>query len=298
MRRRLPPPNWLRAFEAAARHLSFTGAARELSVTQSAVSQQIRLLEAHLREPLFQRLPRGLKLTEAGAAYLPTVREAFENLANRTEEIFGRGSRNLVTIRANAAFAHFWLAPRLPKFMAMHPEIELRLNISVWPTEVDWEALSVEVRFGSGHWPGLSVEKLTQDHLFPVCSPVLFGRRPVRPPQLEGQTLLHVIGNTQGWPYWLEAAGQRPKSVRGMQLDTSAVAFEVAAAGGGLAIGQTSLLEGYLRDGRLVAPFDLKLPTTEGFYLLAPESRVHRTGAAVFRTWLLDEARQGLHDEN
>ena len=300
MRRRLPPPNWLRAFEAAARHLSFTAAARELHVTPSAVSQQVRLLEQHFREPLFHRLPRGLQLTTAGAAFLPVVSDAFERMATRVEEVFSRNHRGVLTIRMNTVFAVCWLAPRLARFRALHPKVDLRINTSVWPGDTETEAFALEVRLGSGEWPGLRADLILEEVMTPVCAPELCEgpQRLASPADVLNHTLLHVVGNREGWPAWLDAAGVdiRPGNrAAGSEilLDTSAVALELAAAGVGIALGLRSLIGRYVDSGRLVAPYRVALGCQESFYLVSPESRVDTPDAAAFRSWLLDEAHGG-----
>ena len=167
MKRAIPPPNWLHTFEAAARCLSFTEAAEELGITPSAVSQQIRLLEQTLGVPLFHRLPKGLELTGDGLAYLPAVQGGFQGMAKSTRELFGGGRERLLTLRSNAAFAMLWLSPRLPRFQRAHPDVALRINVSIWLTETDWDGVSLEIRYGGGAWPGFLAERLTRERLFP-----------------------------------------------------------------------------------------------------------------------------------
>ena len=299
MRRRLPPPNWLRAFEAAARHLSFTAAARELHVTPSAVSQQVRLLEQHLREPLFHRLPRGLQLTTAGAAFLPVVSDAFERMAARVEEVFSRNHRGVLAVRMNTVFAVCWLAPRLQEFRASHPNVDIRINTSVWPGDTESEAFALEVRLGAGEWPGLRSELIMEETLTPVCAPAVLLAHPGLkvPSDVLSHPLLHVLGNREGWPAWLDAVGVEFISgsrAAGSEilLDTSAVALELASAGAGIALGHRSLVSGHLDSGRLVAPFELALGCREAFYLVSPESRGDTPDAAAFRAWILEEAHK------
>lgn len=294
MARRIPPLHWLRAFEAAARHMSFTAAARELNVTQSAVSQQVRLLEAHLGHPLFHRLPRGLQLTERGQAYLPTLREAFERLAAGTAEVFGTAAGQPLTVKVTAGFAALWLAPRLKRFLAAHPEVELSITHSIWPADFALGSIDLEVRYGTGHWPGLRADRLTWERLFPVCSPALAaGDPPLRTPaDLAGHTLLHSVGFQDGWPQWLALAGVdgAVDAGRGVHLDTSIMTLALAAEGAGVALARSSFVERELDGGRLVAPFDLVLPTEEAFYVVTPEEPGPHPNAAVFRDWLLQEA--------
>ena len=293
-RRRLPPPNWLRAFEAAARHLSFTSAAKELHVTQSAVSQQVRLLEQYLHEPLFHRHPRRLQLTDTGEAYLATVGEAFEQLARGTAELFGHKHAERVVLRVNPAFAIHWLIPRLGAFQDANPDIDLRINISLWLTETEWDAVSLEVRYGRGQWTGVRAECLTHEHLFPVCAPG-FARTPHKPPlkspeDVHRHRLLHVLGNNEGWQQWLDHAGvEAADADNGVQFDTSATALEYAAEGGGIAMGATTLTAALLDSGRLIKPFAIEVPASEAFYVVSPEARTDSKSTAVLRAWLMEQ---------
>lgn len=294
MRRRLPSLNWLRAFEAAARQLSFTGAARELNMTQAGVSLQVKHLEQHLGEKLFHRFPRSLQLTDAGEAYLCIVREVFERLDEGTEEIFPHPGAAPVTIRVNVAFASLWLAPRIGGFLDHLAAPGLRLTAAVHPVDADWDGVDMEVRYGTGKWPGFWSQRLTWDELFPVCSPALSRGRSAlrRPGDLARHTLLHVIGNQQGWAAWLAAAGAGEISAgQGLQFDTSIVALEMAAAGVGVALGHSSFVGGYLATGRLAIPFDIAIPTNGAFHLVAPEGRALSVEAKRFRDWIAAEAK-------
>ena len=172
MKKNLPPLNWLRTFEASARHLSFTHAASELNLTQAAVSHQIKGLENQLGCVLFRRLARGLELTNDGVAYLPAVQESVERLKAATEEIFGLGRRNLLTINVNLSFFMAWLAPKLNRFVDRYPDISLRVTTNVWDSIIDDSADNdLEIRYGHGKWRGKKSDRLTWDELFPVCSP-------------------------------------------------------------------------------------------------------------------------------
>jgi len=290
MTRRLPPLTWLRSFEAAARHLSFTAAGDELGLTQAAVSQHIKALEQALGQPLFIRLTRSLKLTDAGDAYLRMLQPLLDRIADGTDALFGSGSDNRLTIRANAAFSVLWLAPRLSRFYASHPDIDIRISNPVWAvTDLD-EGADFEIRYGDGEWPGMTVEPLTRDRLFPVAAP---GTGEI---DLTAARLIHVMGYRDGWREWLAAAGiDGVDHRRGLQCDNSIMAFEAAADGAGVAIARTSLVAGHLTAGRLVRPFDAEHKTAEEFFLVAMAGR--RGGAArdAFRDWLLAEA---AHDTN
>lgn len=286
----MPPPNWLRAFEVAARHCSFTAAARELSVTPAAVSQQIRLLEHHLGEPLFQRFPRRLELTSAGTAYLKTVSEAFARIAAGTDEIFSRARDALVTVRADLAFSALWLAPRLAGFHAAHPKVELRFSHDIWAHNAGDEVVDLEIRSGFGQWVGLEGRRLGAETLFPVCAPAL-AEQLREPGDLAGHTLIEVIGNAAGWSHWLAAAGLGEIELqRGPRLDTSVVAQALAERGMGVVLARSPLAAQALAEGRLVQPLALQIDSDEAYHLLRPASRELSPGAQHFHDWLLAEA--------
>ncbi|HWA46316.1 MAG TPA: LysR substrate-binding domain-containing protein [Hypericibacter adhaerens] len=288
--RRLLNLNWIRSFEASARHLSFTGAARELNMTQAGVSQHIRLLEGQLRESLFHRLPRGLQLTDAGEAYLRVVRESFDHLTFGTDEIFGHGEEGLVTVRTNVAFATHWLAPRLARFHARFPAIALRLTAAVHGLDTVWEGVDLEIRYGHDHATGLSSQPVTTDRLFPVCAPALAGSLK-EPRDLLRQRLIHVIGNRQGWTDWFAAAGLRDVTFdQVLQTDTSAIGLELAAEGVGIALGHSSLVKPMIAANRLARPFAAEIDAQGPFYLVSPSDRPMRPEARSFKGWLLDEA--------
>jgi LysR family transcriptional regulator, glycine cleavage system transcriptional activator len=289
----LPPLNWLRAFEAAARHLSFTHAAHELHLTQAAISKQVKLLELQLRQHLFVRLPRSLALTKSGEAYLPKVRDAFERLDSGTQEVFGRQRGAVVTVRCAVSFAVNWLAPRLPDFMAKHPNAKIRFVSSVWGDRDDLNRLDLDIQYGTGSWSNAVCHRLTDETLRPLCAPSLVqgSRALLSPADLRKHSLLHVIGYQEGWATWLAAAGVAdidPGS--GVQCDTSLFAFELAANGAGVALGRSSLGDHELQSGRLVAPFNLAVPVDEAFYLITPSDYVLQADAKLFADWLINMA--------
>ena len=278
--------NWIRSFEASARHLSFTEAARELNMTQAGVSQHVRLLEFGLQQALFHRLPRGLQLTDTGEAYLHVVRESFERLTFGTREIFGEGVQGLVTVRTNVAFATHWLAERLPAFFATHPDTSLRLLAAVHGLDTVWDGVDFEIRYEGSHAAGLSVTPLMPDRLFPVCHPALLPDLK-QPSDLFRQRLLHVMGNKHGWTEWFQAAKVgAAENPRFLQTDTSAIALELAANGVGVALGHSSLVGASLREGKLARPFEIAIETSGVFYLVMPTDRKMRASADVFHTWL------------
>lgn len=290
MSHQMPPLPWLRAFEASARHLSFTNAAAELNLTQAAISKQVKLLEHYLREPLFERLPRSLTLTKAGAAYLPKVNDAFERLSAGTVEVFGANRSGILSVRVMVGFATTWLARRLPRFIAAHPKTQVRIVSSIWAEEYGAETFDLDIRYGFGTWPGFRADRLNRESLVPLCLPEIAARLH-SPADLARERLLHVLGYQDGWDGWLTAAGAgRVDAARGLWFDTTLMAMAVASEGGGVALGRTSLIETELAQGRLVKPFAFELPIEEGFFLVAPEKGPRHKDAGVFRDWLLAEA--------
>jgi len=256
----MPPLPWLRAFEASARHLSFTHAAAELNLTQAAISKQVKLLEHHLRETLFERLPRSLALTKVGAAYQPKVQDAFERLSAGTMEVFGGRHAEMLSVRAPIGYAVNVLAAQLPRFMAAHPQTPVRIVSSVWSEESAPERYDLDIRYGFGFWPGYRADRLTWEVLEPLCVPEVAARLK-HVDDLAHERLLHVLGYQEGWGTWLSAAGATTVNAgSGLHLDTSLMAFEVAASGGGIALGRCSMAARELTTGRLVHPFDLALP--------------------------------------
>jgi LysR family glycine cleavage system transcriptional activator len=204
MRSALPPLNWLRAFEATARHLSFTSAAGELGLTQAAVSKQVKLLEEHLSSRLFIRHPRSLEITRVGQSYLPIVAQAFERIASGTGQLFVRGDHDVLTVRTSIGFGALWLAPRLEGFRKQHPDIPLRIISNVWQEDDLKGRCDLDIHYGTGGWQDRDSIQLTQDELFPVCHPDL----PVRSLEnLRSETLIEVLGYREGWPEWLSRVG-------------------------------------------------------------------------------------------
>jgi LysR family transcriptional regulator, glycine cleavage system transcriptional activator len=290
MYRDLPPLTWLRAFEVSARLLSFTAAAHELRLTQAAVSKHVRSLELRLHRQLFVRHPRSLELTKWGEAYLPKVQDALHRLATGTREVFGRPQDDVLTIRCAVSFAVNWLAPRLPRFLAKHPSTRLRILSSVWADPFDAESFDLDIQYGTGAFPDAKGHRLTSEVITPLCAPDLATLLRM-PDDLAGHRLLHVQGYQQGWGTWLAAA--KADSVdpgQGIQTDTSLTAYALACEGAGVALGRRSLAGPYRHDGRLVAPFDLDVAISEGFFLLEPATPSAQSDIRPFVDWLLQEA--------
>jgi len=286
---RLPSLNGLRAFEAVARHMSFTKAAEELNVTQTAVSHQIRRLEAELGVALFLRLNGGLALSEDGQAYLPGVRAAFQALRYSTEQLLESRDKSVLTISTLVSFASKWLLPRLPSFQQAFPAIDVRISASTERVDFRKDAIDAAIRYGRGDWKGLRADFLMSDEVFPVCSPAL-AKTLRAPADLANHTLLQVSGVTAGdWGAWLRAAGQPLQLAEGprMTFDLAMMAVQAAVDGQGVCIGRSTYVEDDLRAGRLVAPFGLRLKDELGFYLVTPHETAESKKIVAFRAWLL-----------
>jgi LysR family glycine cleavage system transcriptional activator len=289
---RLPSLNGLRAFEAAARHMSFTKAADELNVTQTAISHQIRRLEDELGVQLFLRLKDGLTLSEHGQAYLPGVRAAFHELRYSTEQLLASSNNSVLTINTLVSVASKWLLPRLPSFQQAYADIDVRVSASTDLVDFRKGGIDAAIRYGRGDWKGLRADFLVSDEIFPVCSPALLnGAKALSvPADLAHHTLLQVSGVTaDDWGTWLSTAGQPAQLAAGPRLtfDLAMMAVQAAIDGQGVCIGRSTYVDDDLRAGRLVAPFDLRLQDDLGFYLVTPRETAETKKIVAFRTWLL-----------
>ena len=296
MAARLPSLNGLRAFEAAARHLSFTQAAFELNVTQTAISHQIRRLEEELGIRLFIRKNRALALTPKARDYLPGVRAAFNDLRLATDRLLRRDDDNVLTVSTLASLAAKWLLPRLSQFQEAHPRIDVRITTSTGLVDFRGGGVDAAIRYGRGHWAGLRADWLMADELFPVCSPKLLeGDKPLRRPEdLAHHTLLHSSGGyDDDWRLWLTAAGLPTNISRqpGLTFDLILMTVQAAIDGIGVAMGRTSYVQDDIAKGRLVVPFHIALPADAGFYLVSPETVADPPKLAAFRQWLLASAK-------
>jgi LysR family transcriptional regulator, glycine cleavage system transcriptional activator len=292
MTARLPSLNGLRAFEAAARHLSFTVAAAELNVTQTAISHQIRRLEEELGIRLFVRQNRALALTPQAKDYLPGVRAAFNDLRLATDRLLRKDNEHVLTVSTLASLAAKWLLPRLSAFQETHPGIDVRITTSTALVDFKGGDVDAAIRYGRGDWPGLHADWLMADQLFPVCSPALLtGKRPLRSPEdLRDHVLLHTSNaNSDDWRLWLTAAGL-PANISkqpGLTFDLILMTVQAALDGIGVAMGRTSYVEADIAKGRLVVPFKITLPANAGFYLVCPEATADTPKLAAFRQWLV-----------
>ena len=292
----LPSLNGLRAFEAAARHMSFTRAAAELNVTQTAVSHQIRRLEEQLGTRLFVRRNRALSLTREARDYLPSIRSAFDDLRQATARLRRPEREGVLTVSTTASLATKWLVSRVAAFQDAHPGLAVRISTSAHLVDFQREEVDMAVRYGRGSWPGLRADWLMAERLFPVCSPALLAAKPLREPaDLAHHTLLHTSVSREDWQLWLTAAGL-PLSIaarRGLTFDQGFMAVQAAMEGLGVALGRIRLVEADLAAGRLVAPFDIALPQDAGYYVVSPVATAGSAKVALFRRWLIASATPG-----
>ncbi len=293
MGRQIPPLNALRAFEAVARHLSFTAAADELGVTQGAVSQQVKKLEAHLGLLMFRRVHQGLLLTDAGQAYLPVVRDAFDGLALGTRNMQSRERSGVLTVSVSPGFATKWLVPRSHRFYERHPEIDLRISTALEHINFARGDVDLAVRHGDGTWPELDVVCLMAENVFPVCSPALLdGPDELKAPiDLRHHTLLRSW-RPDYWPRWFAAAGAggAVDTTRGPAFADHSNAVQAAIDGQGVALGRTALVGDDLLAGRLVRPFEQVIPADIAYWIVCPQGTAGRPKIVAFREWLLAEA--------
>ena len=300
MTRRLPPLNALRAFEAAARHLSFTRAAQELHVTPAAISHQIKALEEHLGQALFRRLNRMLLLTDAGQLLLPSLSEGFDRLAEAVDRLERTRGRGTLVVSIAPSFASKWLVPRLERFAAACPEVDVQVSANMMPVDLHRDAVDVAIRFGFGDYPGVEVVKLFDEAVAPLCAPwLLDGDPPLsRPEDLRHHTLLHddsarIDATAPDWRMWLKASGvEDVDPSRGPHFSFADHAMQAAIEGAGVVLGRLALAERDLAAGRLVKPFALSLPIGPSYYILATEGGLRRPEVVAFRDWMLAETRR------
>ena len=299
MSARLPPLTALRAFEAAARRMSFVRAAEELHVTPAAVSHQVKALEQQLGQPLFRRLPRGLVLTDAGRAMLPELAKGLDHFARAVRSAVAGELAGGLRLTAIPSFAQLWLLPRLGRFFALYPEIEIVVHGTSALVDLVREDIDLGIRYGSGRYPGHWTRLLFAEETFPVSAPALLDGPPAlrRPEDLRHHRLLHDWNLTAGetwltWRAWLDKLGLVDiDPSRGLQLSDSLMLVEAAVRGLGVAIGRTSLAGEHLAAGRLVRPFATTMRAEFAYYVVCPEGSEARPRLRAFVGWLLDEAR-------
>ena len=302
---RLPPLQSLRAFDAAARHLSFTRAAEELFVTQGAISQQVRQLEEYLGFRLFHRLPRQIHLTEEGARLSRATSAGFSKIADEIERLKAVEDAGVVTVSVLQSFAVKWLVPRLGHFREAYPDIDVRIHADDRLVDLHTESIDLAVRFGNGEYPNLHCELLMHDESFPVCSPAYLAAHPPlnTPADIAGHQLLHdatvVMDHPHAadWEFWLDAVDVTDVDVsRGLRFNSGDMVIQAALIGQGLGMARTSLAALDLKAGNLVRPFVQSVASNGAYYLVYPEDHLKRPRVLAFVSWLKNEVAATLKD--
>ncbi|KAJ55142.1 hypothetical protein ACMU_15410 [Actibacterium mucosum KCTC 23349] len=297
MNRKNYPLNALRAFEASARHLSFVAAADELSVTPAAISHQVKKLEDFLGVPLFRRRTRGLVLVEAGQRLAKELHSVFSTLDQAMEQVMETDRGGSLALTVAPTFAAMWLIPRLQKFYAQHPDIDVLVSTSLGLVDFQRDDFDAAIRLGHGQWPGLEAIKLFDESVIPMCSPrLLDGKNAIRTPSdLKNHVLLHNQSmdfdpNAPTWQTWLDASGtQDVDASRGMQFSLPDHGLQAAIDGAGVVLGWRFLSAKDVQAGRVVELFDLAIPLGSTFYLVYPEAHSRRPNIVALRNWVLGE---------
>jgi LysR family glycine cleavage system transcriptional activator len=296
-RHRLPPLNALRAFEAAARHLNFSRAADELSVTPGAVSQQIQNLEDFVGVALFKRTPKGLLLTDPAQIALPALREAFDRLAEAASMLTAAVDGRRLTVSMAPSFAAKWLVPRLGRFEALHPMVDVWVSAGMELVDFASGEIDIAIRYGAGRYPGLEVTRLMQETVIAVASPELLERQPLAElADLSQHVLLHdgspdADESCPDWTMWLAARGVRGvDGSRGPRFNQSSLVIEAAVGGRGVALAKRALAQADLDAGRLVAPFQIATAVDFAYYVVHPKAKGRLPQVKAFVAWLTAEA--------
>lgn len=294
-KRKIPPLNALKAFEAAARHGSFRDAAKELNVSHSAISHQIKHLEEYLGLDLFLRKARAVELTTAGQNYYPVLREAFDRIAEGTKVLLRPTEDNVLTVQMYSTFAVRWLIPRLERFYERHPALQVRLITAQGDPDFERQDIDLGLLIGAKTRADIHYEELFTPHLFPVCSPALLESAPLRSiDDLASQTILQVYPSAQDWTVWLQkngVSGIRPDE--GLQFDSYDHALATAIRGIGVALGQEPYVAEDLEAGHLVCPFPtMSVQAGSTWYLVYPAERERTKKIRLFRDWLLEEVQR------
>jgi LysR family transcriptional regulator, glycine cleavage system transcriptional activator len=300
-RRRLPPLNALRAFEAAARHLNFSRAADELSVTPGAVSQQIQNLEDYVGVALFKRTPKGLLLTDPAQIALPSLREAFDRLAEAASMLTAAVDGRRLTVTVPPSFASKWLLPRLGDFETRHPEVDVWVSADNEINDFASGEVDLAIRYGSGRYAGLETVRLLQETVLPVASPSLLENQALtQPADLAGHTLLHdgspdADPSCPDWTMWLAARGVRGvDGARGPRFNQSSLVIEAAVGGRGVALAKRTLAQADLDAGRLIAPLQIATAVDFAYYLVHPKTKGRLPQVKAFIAWI--GAQAGAHE--
>jgi LysR family glycine cleavage system transcriptional activator len=289
-RRFLPPTALLHAFEAAARTQSFTLAARELSLTQSAVSRQIRALEEILGAPLFHREKQKVFLTLAGNAYAREIRDALNRISNATLGFRANPGGGSLHIAVLPLFGARWLTPRLPRFLSEQPALRVNLTTRNAPFDFRFDTVDAAIHFGPPEWTGARLDFLMKERLIPLCNPRINEKLQCKAPaDLVDAPLLHLVSRPDAWERWFRAMSVEPGEVSGMLFDQFALIIEAARTGLGVALLPESLVERELADGDLVQAVEGRFDSSEGYYLAWPDTHENHPPLERFRAWILRE---------
>jgi len=301
-RRRLPPLNALRAFEAAARHLNFSRAADELAVTPGAVSQQIQNLEDYVGAALFKRTPKGLLLTDAAQTALPALREAFDRLAEAASLLTAAVDGRRLTVSVAPSFAAKWLVPRLGDFELAHPLVDVWLSADMEVVDFASGEIDLAIRYGTGRYPGLEVIKLMSETVIPVASPGLLDITPLNEPaDLAHHILLHdgspdADDSCPDWAMWLAARGVKGvDGARGPRFNQSSLVIEAATGGRGVALAKRALAQADLDSGRLIAPMQIATAVDFAYFVVHPKAKGRLPQVKAFVSWISQQA--AVHEE-
>jgi len=288
--RRLPHVTWLRAFDAAARHSSFTAAADELHLTPAAISQQIRLLEKHLGAELFKRLPKGVALTDVGQAYAQPLRKSFLEMEKATDGLFRGQRKTTLRVRSSISFAALVLAPRLNAFRDRHPEIEIELFTSVWSDRMTDAGIDLDIRYGDGDWTERSISPLAVRDAAVVCHPdhaASLGDE-LSIEGLAAASVVQIVGSETDWGRLSDRHGlDLPVPVHWMKADSSLIALQILVAGHGSAIISRSFARQYLETGALIAPVPFEVPMRQSFFAVQYDDTRQSPEIDTFRDWLI-----------
>jgi LysR family transcriptional regulator, glycine cleavage system transcriptional activator len=294
----LPPLSALRAFEAAARHMSFSKAAEELFVTPAAISHQIHALEEDLGVRLFHRLNRSIELTASARVLWPGLSEAFAGIRSAVRRLRAHNDTGSLTVTASPSFAAKWLVLRLHRFQERCAEVDVRISATDEVVDLTKGDFDIAIRYGTGHYPGLDVELLFTNEVFPACSPQLLANGPLlrKPDDLRHHALIHDHAIERDplvptWPMWLKAAGVKDvPAIAGLSFNNMSLALDAAIAGHGVVLAYSTIAAADIAAGRLVRLFSLALPDQFSYYIVTAPGALERPKIRAFRNWLRDEA--------